>query len=176
VIVARSRVVEAAPEAVWALVADPSALPRWWPRIERVEGVSAGGWTAVLRSSRGRAVRADWRLDFEEPGRRRAWAQQIEGTPFARVLAERRMEARLDPAGLGTRVTLELRQRGRRWARFGGLQLRRAARRELDAALDGLSEAVLPPGDRGGPPPGDRGARPPGDRGGPPPGDRGSPP
>jgi uncharacterized protein YndB with AHSA1/START domain len=144
VVVARSRVVDAAADAVWAVVADPAALPRWWPRIERVESVSADGWTAVLRSSRGRSVRADWRLEAQERGRLRAWAQQIEGTPFARVLAERRVEARLEPAGAGTRVTLELRQRGRRWARFGGLLLRGAARRELDAALDGLCEAVRP--------------------------------
>ena len=159
-VLARSRTVDAAPDAVWALVADPAALPRWWPRTERVEGVTERGWTVVLRSPRGRAVRADWRLEGQERARRRAWAQQIDGTPFARVLAERRVEARLEPAGSGTRVTLELRQRGRRWARFGGWQLRRAARRELDGALDGLSRAVPPPDDRGAPPPHDRGPRP----------------
>jgi len=143
VITTRTRTVGASPEVVWALVADPYALPRWWPRTERVEGVSANGWTALLRSPRGRAVRADWRLEVEERPRRRAWAQQLEGTPFAKVLAERRVEARLEPAPAGTRLTLELRQRGRGWSRFGGFMLRRAARRELDAALDGL-EAALP--------------------------------
>jgi uncharacterized protein YndB with AHSA1/START domain len=142
VTVSRSRSVRAAPEAVWALVADPSALPRWWPLTERVEGVSEDGWTAVLRSARGRPVRADWRLEAEEPGRRRAWAQELDGTPFAKVLAERRVEAVVAPAGEGTRVTLSLRQRGRRWARFGGFMLRRAARRELDGALAALDEAV----------------------------------
>jgi uncharacterized protein YndB with AHSA1/START domain len=135
--------VGAAPEAVWALVADPSALPRWWPRTERVEGVSREAWTAVLRSRRGRPVRADWRLDGEDAGRRRAWAQQLEGTPFENLLAERRVEARLDSDRDGTRVTLELRQRGRRWARFGGFLLRRAARHELDGALAGLEQAVV---------------------------------
>jgi carbon monoxide dehydrogenase subunit G len=145
VVVTRSRSVRAAPEAVWALVADPAALPRWWPLTERVEGVGPDGWTAVLRSARGRPVRADWRLDGEEPGRRRAWAQQVEGTPFAKVLAERRVEAVVAPAGDGTRVTLTLRQRGRRWARLGAFMLRRAARRELDGALSGLDEAVAGP-------------------------------
>jgi uncharacterized protein YndB with AHSA1/START domain len=142
VIVTRSRTVAAPPDAVWAVVADPGALPRWWPRTERVEGVTADGWTTLLRSARGRPVRADWRLDGEERPRRRAWAQQIDGTPFARVLAERRVEARVEPAGAGTRVTLELRQRGRRWARLGGLMMRRAARRELDGALGGLVRTV----------------------------------
>jgi len=143
VITTRSRTVGAAPEVVWELLADPYALPRWWPRTVRVESVSATGWTAVLRSPRGRAVRADWRLEVQERPRRRAWAQQLEGTPFAKLLAERRVEARLEPAPEGTRLALELRQRGRGWSRFGGFMLRRAARRELDAALDGL-EAALP--------------------------------
>jgi uncharacterized protein YndB with AHSA1/START domain len=134
--------VAAAPEAVWALVADPWALPRWWPRTERVEGVADGSWTTVLRSDRGRAVRADWRLDGEDPPRRRAWAQELAGSPFARVLAERRVEARVAPEAAGARVELELRQRPRGWARFGGLQLRRAAARELDDALAGLEAAL----------------------------------
>ena len=141
-IVSRTRTLPAAPEAVWKVVAEPRALARWWPRVERVKSVSEDGWTAVLRSSRGRAVRADWRLDGQERGAWRAWAQEIEGTPFAKVLAERRVEARLEPAADGTRVTLELRQRGRGMARFGRFMLRRAARRELDGALDGLAKTV----------------------------------
>ena len=141
-IVSRTRTLPAAPEAVWKVVAEPRALARWWPRVERVKSVSEDGWTAVLRSSRGRAVRADWRLDGQERGAWRAWAQEIEGTPFAKVLAERRGEARLEPAADGTRVTLELRQRGRGMARFGRFMLRRAARRELDGALDGLAKTV----------------------------------
>jgi uncharacterized protein YndB with AHSA1/START domain len=142
VIVSRSRTVAAAPEAVWSIVADPRRLARWWPRTERVKGVSDGGWTTVMRSERGRAVRADWRLDSEERPVRRAWTQELEGTPFAKVLRERRVEARLQPVDGGTRVTLELSQRARGWSRFGGVLLRRAAGKELDGALDGL-EGVL---------------------------------
>ena len=137
--VTRRRRVAAPPEAVWDVVADPYSLARWWPRVERVEGASADGWTTVLRSERGRAVRADWRLEASEAPRRRAWAQEVDGTPFERVLAERRVEVRV---GEGE-VALELRQRGRGWARFGGFLLRRAAGRELDEALEGL-ERVLP--------------------------------
>jgi len=142
VIVTRSRTLPAAPDAVWRLVADPRSLARWWPRVERVKSITDDGWTAVLRSSRGRAVRADWRLDGQEAGTRRAWAQELDGTPFAKVLTKRRVEARLEPAGDGTRVTIELRQRGKGWARFGGFMLRRAARKELDGALDGLARAA----------------------------------
>jgi uncharacterized protein YndB with AHSA1/START domain len=142
VIVSRSRTVAAEPEAVWSVVADPKRLARWWPRTERVKGVTGSGWTTVMRSERGRAVRADWRLDGEERPVRRAWTQELEGTPFAKVLRERRVEVRLHPVDGGTRVTLELSQRARGWSRFGGVLLRRAAGKELDGALDGL-EGVL---------------------------------
>jgi carbon monoxide dehydrogenase subunit G len=142
VIVTRSRTLTADPEAVWKVLADPRSLVRWWPRVERVKAITPEGWTTVLRSERGRALRADWRLDGQEAGERRAWAQSLEGTPFAKVLAERRVEVRLAPDGDGTRVTVELRQRGRGMARFGRLMLRRAARKELDSALDGLAGTV----------------------------------
>jgi uncharacterized protein YndB with AHSA1/START domain len=142
VIVSRSRTVAAEPEAVWSLVADPKRLARWWPRTERVKGVSDAGWTTVMRSERGRAVRADWRLDADERPVRRAWTQELDGTPFAKVLRARRVEARLQPVEGGTRVTLELSQRARGWSRFGGVLLRRAAGKELDGALDGLEGAL----------------------------------
>jgi uncharacterized protein YndB with AHSA1/START domain len=141
VIVRRSRTLAAAPEAVWQLLAQPRALARWWPRVERVKAVTEEGWTTVLRSERGRAMRADWRLEASEAPERRAWAQELDGTPFAKVLAYRRVEVRVEPAGEGTRVTIELRQRGRRMARFGSFMLRRAARKELEGALDGLAKA-----------------------------------
>jgi carbon monoxide dehydrogenase subunit G len=142
VIVTRSRTVAAAPERVWAVVGEPRSLARWWPRVERVKAITPEGWTTVLRSDRGRAVRADWRLDGQETLRRRAWAQEIEGTPFAKVLAERRVEVVLEASGDGTRVTLELRQRGRGMARFGRFMLRRAARRELSTALERLDDVL----------------------------------
>jgi uncharacterized protein YndB with AHSA1/START domain len=142
VIVTRSRTVAVAPEVVWELVAEPRRLARWWPRTERVKGVSPSGWTTVLRSERGRAVRADWRLEDSERPVRRAWAQELEGTPFAKVLRERRVEARLEPVAGGTRVTLELRQQARGRSKLGAFQLRRAAGKELDGALDGLQDVL----------------------------------
>jgi uncharacterized protein YndB with AHSA1/START domain len=142
VIVTRSRTVAAAPDVVWELVAEPRRLARWWPRTERVKGITDTGWTTVLRSPRGRAVRADWRLEEDERPVRRAWAQELEGTPFAKVLSERRVEAQLEPVDGGTRVTLALRQQARGRSRLGALQLRRAARKELDGALDGLQDVL----------------------------------
>jgi uncharacterized protein YndB with AHSA1/START domain len=142
VIATRERTVPAAPEAVWALVGDAHALPRWWPRTERVENVREDAWTTVMRSDRGRVVRADWRLEASEPPSLRAWSQAIEGTPFERVISERRVEVRVAPAGDGTAVTLELRQRSRKLGRVGDLVLRGPAARELDAALAQLAEAL----------------------------------
>jgi uncharacterized protein YndB with AHSA1/START domain len=142
VIVTRSRTVAVAPEAVWAVVAEPRRLARWWPRTERVKGISANGWTTVLRSERGRPVRADWRLEESERPVCRAWAQELAGTPFENVLRERRVEARLEAVEGGTLVTLELRQEPRGRSKLGGWQLRRAAGKELDGALDGLEDVL----------------------------------
>jgi uncharacterized protein YndB with AHSA1/START domain len=144
VIATRTRTVAAAPADVWALVADPRALPRWWPRTERVEGVRDDAWTTVMRSDRGRVVRADWRLEDERAPELRAWSQAIEGTPFERVITERRVELRLAPSDGGTEVTLALRQRSRKLGRLGDLVLRGPARRELDVALAGLASALEP--------------------------------
>jgi uncharacterized protein YndB with AHSA1/START domain len=138
----RARTLAAPPAVVWALVRDPRALPRWWPRVERVEGVSGDGWTTVLRSPRGRVVRADWRLDGQDKERRRAWSQRVEGTPFAKVLHARSVELRMEPDGEGTRVTVELEARPRRLA--GRMLLRGPLRRELGEALAGLAQEVEP--------------------------------
>jgi carbon monoxide dehydrogenase subunit G len=48
-------------------------------------------------------------------------------------------EVRLEPDGTGaTRVTISTDQRLRGMARFGGFMMRRATRRSLDSALEGL--------------------------------------
>ena len=134
----RSRTVPVAQDAVWAVVADPHHLPRWWPLTERVEAVDADAWTSVLRSDRGKVVRADYRVDADEPPRRRAWSQALEGTPFERLLREHRTEVALLSGERGTEVTLTVIQRGRGTARLGMWMMRRATRRRLDEALDSL--------------------------------------
>jgi len=137
--VARRRTVAAAPQTVWEVLADPHHLPRWWPRVERVEDATPEAWTTVMRSSRGRAVRADYtRTDAHRP-RRLRWRQELEETPFERVFAEAITEITLEPVEDGaTRVELKAVQRLRGRSRLGGVMARRAARRQLDDALDGL--------------------------------------
>jgi uncharacterized protein YndB with AHSA1/START domain len=139
----RSRRIAAPAENVWEVVCDPHHLARWWPRVTRVEAVSEGSFTEVLTTDRGRALRADFRLVASEPGRRICWAQELEGTPFARVLRSSETAVELRPEEGSTEVTIELRQSlNGFFSRFGGFLVRRAARSTLDEALDGLVRIV----------------------------------
>jgi uncharacterized protein YndB with AHSA1/START domain len=151
----RSRTVAGPPATVWQTVADPHQQPRWWPRVERVEGVDGRGFTQVLRSDRGAVVRADFRFGQRNKPRVVVWAQDLENTPFAKLLALSETQVTLEPDGDGaTRVELQLRQKLQGVSRFGGFMVRRAARRQLDTALDALAE--LHGGDAGaGAPAGD---------------------
>jgi uncharacterized protein YndB with AHSA1/START domain len=136
----RSATVPAPPEEVWATVADPHHLPRWWPRIQRVEGVEPERFTEVLATDKGRSVRADFRVvESQEPVVRR-WEQEIAGSPFERLLRSAETEVRLEPAGVaGTRVTLTMRQRLRGAGVLGAVMVRRATAQRLDEALAGLA-------------------------------------
>src|SRR5438128_761870 len=67
--IVRSRSLHARPSEIWELVADPTQLARWWPRVERVEEATPRAWTNVMRSPRGRTIRADFtRTAAERPG------------------------------------------------------------------------------------------------------------
>jgi uncharacterized protein YndB with AHSA1/START domain len=141
--VRRNRTIAASPEDVWRVAGDEHHLPRWWPKARKVEGVDGGRFTLVLRTKKGRDVRAGYRLAEDEPGKRRAWAQDVEGTAFERILHESVTTVVVEPAGDGaSSVTIELRQRMRGLARFGSLLVRRASGKLLDEALDGLQGVV----------------------------------
>jgi uncharacterized protein YndB with AHSA1/START domain len=140
--VRRARRVAAPLEEVWSIASDPYRLPRWWPRTERVEAVSERGWTSVLVTSRGRAVRADYTLIESIPPTLRRWSLEVEGSPFAKLLAAEETELRLRADGDGTEVALGVRQAPRGWARFGVIVLRRAASRTLEGALTALDLTV----------------------------------
>ena len=139
----RERVVPAPVDAVWAVVGDPYQLGRWWPRVDRVERVSGGRFTEVLRTHRGRPVRADFRIAEHDAPRAITWAQEVEGTPFERVLRAASVRVELAPGeGSATRVAVTLEQTMAGLARFGGVLVRRASRRVLDEALDGLARTL----------------------------------
>ncbi len=133
-----SRSVPASPDEVWKLVEDPHHLPRWWPGVARVEGVGEDRFTQVFISKRGRTVRMDFEVLASEPPWRRMWEQELDGTPFERVLAQAVTEIVLEPEGTGTKVTIEQRQKLRGYSRTGSFMMRRATRKKLVEALEGL--------------------------------------
>ncbi len=141
----------ASPEEVWELIADPHHMPRWWPGVKRMEDVSDDHWTQVFTTKKGRPVRVDYHLlqsDPPGPGGDppgvRSWEQEIEGTPFERVLAESITELVVEPGEGGVLVTLSQRQKLRGYSRTGGFLLRRATKDRLDEALDGLAGVLTP--------------------------------
>jgi uncharacterized protein YndB with AHSA1/START domain len=141
--------VEASVPEVWKLVSDPYALPRWWPRVSRVEDVdqrSAGRrtqWTKVLETQHGRGVRADYRCVSSAEPERYVWEQQLEGSPFEKHLKESRVEIELHAAGEGeTRVVMTSTQTMRGMSRLGGWLMRKGQRDILDGALGGIEEAL----------------------------------
>ena len=134
----RTRTLTAGQQELWELVADPHHMPRWWPGVERVEGVDEDRFTQVFKTKRGRPVRADFHIVESQPPWVRSWEQEIPGTPFERVLRQAVTEVRLEPVENGTEVTIAQIQKLRGYSRTGGLLLRGATRSRLDEALDGL--------------------------------------
>lgn len=146
--VKRSRVIVAPRAEVWRLISDPHHLARWWPRVARVEDVRDPGgrrarWTSVLQTERGTGVKADYRCLGRTEPERYAWAQELEDTPFEKILTRSELEIRLDEAAAGTEVRLESEERLRGLSRFGSPMLRVATRRRLDEALDGIERALV---------------------------------
>ena len=151
-----SRTIAAPADELWLLVRDPHHLPRWWPRVTRVEDVEGDAFTEVMRTTKGRLIRADFKLvQADEHERALRWSQRVEGTPFGRLLKSAETELRLTPvggpagtpapegshgdSGPATEVTIELRQSLTGFfPRFGGFMVRRAAAATIEQALDGL--------------------------------------
>jgi uncharacterized protein YndB with AHSA1/START domain len=154
-----SRTIAAPAQELWELLCDPHHQPRWWPRVTRVEDVTltgtgeAAAFTQVMRTRKGKLVRADYSVRREDEQQRLTWVQRIAGTPFASVLKSSEIELRLEsprpPDASATAVTIELRQEmavgSARYSpimslapRFGGPLVRRAAAATLAQALDGL--------------------------------------
>lgn len=127
-------------EQLWDVIRDPHHLPRWWPRVDRVEEVDGDSFTEVMTTKKGKLVRADFSVVLvEEDARRLKWQQLVEDTPFAHVLKAAETEVRLASAGTATEVTIELHQSlNGVFSRFGGYMVRRAANETIERALDGL--------------------------------------
>jgi uncharacterized protein YndB with AHSA1/START domain len=136
----RSRTIAAPAQQLWEVIANPHHLPRWWPRVTRVEDVEGDAFTEVMQTSKGKLVRADFQLvDADEQAGTLRWEQQLAGSPFARLLSSATTSVSLATAGEGTCVTIELRQTLTGvFPRLGSFMVRRAALATLEEALDGL--------------------------------------
>ena len=134
----RETVVPRAPDEVWQVISDPAQLPRWWPGVTRVEDATPQAWTTVLTSPKGKSVRMDFtRVEASAPTRL-VWRQEVEQSPFERILTEATTSLELSEAEAGTRVAIALDQKPRGWARFAPLQFRAAGTRQVQGALEGL--------------------------------------
>jgi uncharacterized protein YndB with AHSA1/START domain len=147
-----SRTISASADDLWELVGDPHHLPRWWPRVTRVEDVDEDAFTEVFTTSKGKLVRADFDLVLKDERERvLRWSQRVQGTPFQGVLSSAETEVRLTPAtssAPATEVTIVLSQELARvrtagywkgmFARLGSVMVRRAAAATIDEALEGL--------------------------------------
>ena len=97
--VRRSRTIAAPAQELWDVIRDPHHLPRWWPRVTRVEDVDGGAFTEVMKTRKGKLVRADFKIAAcDEAERTLIWQQLLEGTPFARVLQSAATQVWLEPA------------------------------------------------------------------------------
>jgi uncharacterized protein YndB with AHSA1/START domain len=146
--VTRRRTIAAPVAEVWELISDPYNLPRWWPRVSRVESVDRkpegkrSQWTKVLETAEGRGVRADYRCLSSAEGERYVWEQQLTGSPFERHLRSSVVEIGLQSEGEGAIVSLTSDQKLRGMSRLGSPMMRGGQGKILDQALDGLEAAL----------------------------------
>jgi uncharacterized protein YndB with AHSA1/START domain len=146
--VSRRRTIAAPVDEVWELVSDPYSLPRWWPKVARVESVDRkpegrrSQWTKVLETAEGRGVRADYRCLSSAEGERYVWEQQLADSPFERHLRRSVVEIGLRAEGEDTEVSLTSEQKLRGMSRLGAPLMRGGQGKILDEALDSLERAL----------------------------------
>ena len=70
--------------------------------------------------------------------------QEVEGTPFAKILKAASVEVALEADGGGSTVSITSDESLRGMSRLGRSMIKGAAQRRLDEALDGIERAVVP--------------------------------
>ena len=104
-----------------------------------MEEIAAGRFTTVIPTKRGKPVRLDHHVVDSESPTRVTWAQDLEGTPFERLVSAWTTTLTLAPGHGNCTVTLEERQQLKGTFRIGGALQRRPSRRRVDAVLAGLA-------------------------------------
>jgi hypothetical protein len=124
-------------------------MPRWWPLAVRSEDVHEEAdtgklaWTVVLRTEGGTTVRADFKRAKVREGELFGWVQEVEGTPFAKILKAASVEVAVEAADEGSRVSITSDELLRGMSRLGRSMIKGAAQRRLDEALVGIERAVV---------------------------------
>jgi uncharacterized protein YndB with AHSA1/START domain len=144
----RSTLVDAAPDVVWAVIADPTRAGEWMPDVKARRPLQAGPLAVGARWSeagllRGRSYEAIYEVTAWEPPARLA---------YRRADAESRRFAweesvHIEPAGAGSRVTLALHYalpRGIIGRLYDRLLFRRDFAATLDNRLDALKSLLQP--------------------------------
>ncbi len=103
----RSQRIAATAEEIWAVISDAHHLPRWWPGVTRVENVARDRFTEVIPTRRGKPMRLDFRIVESRALERLTWTQDLQGTPFERLLSAWTTTVTLLPDGDACIVTLE---------------------------------------------------------------------
>jgi uncharacterized protein YndB with AHSA1/START domain len=99
--------VDAPPDRVWAVMVDVGAWPQWTASVTEAVRLDAGHFDvgSRVRLRQPRLPVAVWTVEDVEPGRSFTWTSGVPGfRSTGRHVVERR--------GDGSRVTLELEQRG----------------------------------------------------------------
>jgi hypothetical protein len=111
--------------------------------VRQVQGGRRSRWTTVLGTERGSGVRVDYRCTSATQGERYVWEQDIEGTPFEKILRSAALEIHLQGGNGNTVVTLVGSEKLRGLSRLGSPMMRQAIRRRLNEALDGIERALV---------------------------------
>ena len=117
--------IDAPPDAVWAVVGDPTSVPRWYPKYVAAE---VDGETRVIRSADGREL-VERLLERDEAGRSYSYTV-LSGAP----VVDHRASFTVEPRGAGSRVVW--RTEGR--STVEGASLEDRVRGTQTAALQGL--------------------------------------
>jgi uncharacterized protein YndB with AHSA1/START domain len=139
IVITHSDVLDAPPERIWPLVEDPAAMGHWFAfadRIELLDGAGLGRHQRLHGHWGSKRSEIDQEIVQYEPPRTLAWrhlAERLDGKPAPRFAAETVFTITLTPAGAGTRVELETRQRPASRAR--GFVMKLFGAREVSARM-----------------------------------------
>ncbi len=107
--------------------------------VSRVEQVEDDAFTELLRTSKGRGIRADFRIVERRESEMLRYEQLLEGSPFERMIRESETSVELSESSDGTTVSITRRTKLKGMSSLGGFMWRRATARQIDEALDRLA-------------------------------------